>query len=88
MVNKINHEYVEYIPEKLEDNILYISLPFSVAIHNCCCGCGERTVTPFGLTEWKLESKENLVSLTPSIGNFQFKCKSHYWIKDSKIIWC
>lgn len=27
------------------------------------------------------------VTLTPSIGNSNFPCKSHYYITDSKIIW-
>ena len=26
------------------------------------------------------------VSLSPSIGNFQFPCKSHYWIRENRVI--
>lgn len=28
-----------------------------------------------------------IVTLLPSIGNYNFSCKSHYYITDSKIIW-
>jgi hypothetical protein len=27
------------------------------------------------------------VSLDPSIGNWSFRCKSHYWIRDGKVKW-
>lgn len=31
---------------------------------------------------------KNGLSLNPSIGNFSIPCKSHYFIKDSKVRWC
>ena len=77
-----------FIPEKLEEGILYISFEYEVAIHLCCCGCKEKTVTPFGKNGWNLEHnvKTNEVTLTPSIGNFQIPCKSHYFITNNKVI--
>jgi hypothetical protein len=27
------------------------------------------------------------VSLDPSIGNWQFPCRSHYWIRRERIVW-
>jgi hypothetical protein len=27
------------------------------------------------------------VSLIPSIGNWSFACKSHYWISNNKVLW-
>jgi len=80
--------FFEFIPEVLEEGILYISLEYEVAIHLCCCGCKEQTVTPFNKNGWNLtiNTVKNEVSLTPSIGNFQFPCKSHYFITNNKVI--
>ncbi len=74
-----------FIPDTLEQNTLYISRQYGTAIHLCACGCGAKTVTPLGDNDWKLIEKDGLVSLTPSIGNFQFPCKSHYYITDNKV---
>jgi hypothetical protein len=84
----LNIAFVDYIPEQLTDATLYVSERFGVAIHKCACGCGNQTVTPFGRPDgWKLIKNELGVSLTPSIGNFQFPCKSHYFITNSEVIW-
>lgn len=42
-------------------------------------------VTPLSLTDWKLTFNGKAVKLHPYIGNWNFKCKSHYWIRDNKI---
>jgi len=82
-------EFVTLMPETLVDGKLYISREYGTAIHNCCCGCGNKTVTPTsGHEAWKLTVLDGTVSLTPSIGNWQFQCRSHYWIRSNKIIWC
>jgi hypothetical protein len=52
------------------------------------CGCGNEVVTPISPTDWSLKYNGKTVSLTPSIGNWSFKCQSHYWIKKGKIIYC
>jgi len=73
--------YVEFIPEQLEPGKLYISEVYETAVHACLCGCGEQTVTPLGAGQWTLtKSATGLVSLSPSIGNYQFACRSHYII--------
>ena len=83
----IKPEFVEFIPEKREDGLLYISTIFSVAVHNCCCGCGMETVTPLGPDQWEMTYNGEEVTLNPSIGNQQFECQSHYLIRDNKVIW-
>lgn len=83
----LSHEFVEFIPEKLENGVLYISLPYATAVHKCCCGCGHEVVTPFSPTDWKLIFDGVSVTLTPSIGNWSFPCRSHYLITNSKINW-
>jgi Family of unknown function (DUF6527) len=27
------------------------------------------------------------ISLDPSIGNWGFQCRSHYWIKNNRVVW-
>jgi Family of unknown function (DUF6527) len=82
----IKHKFTEFIPEKIEDNTIYISIEFCTAIHKCVCGCGNEVVTPISPTDWQLSFDGKSISLYPSIGNWSFNCKSHYWIKKSQII--
>jgi len=83
----MNHKFVDFIPDKLEDDTIYISIDYCTAVHKCCCGCGNEIVTPLSPTDWKLTFDGESVSLFPSIGNWNFECKSHYWIKNNKIEW-
>ena len=84
---KIRHVFVDNIPDKLEDGILYVSIKYATAIHQCCCGCGNQVVTPISPIDWKLSFDGETVSLYPSIGNWSFPCQSHYWIRDNEVIW-
>lgn len=81
------HQFVEYIPEHLEEGVLYISQKYGTATHRCCCGCGEEVVTPLNPTDWSLKIEGNLATLDPSIGNWSFACRSHYWIRRGRVIW-
>jgi hypothetical protein len=81
----LQHKFVEFIPDVLEEGILYISIEYSTAIHKCVCGCGNEVVTPLSPTDWKIIFDGKTVSLDPSIGNWNFKCKSHYWIIKNKV---
>jgi hypothetical protein len=80
-------EFCEHIPRELEDGVLYISMKYRTAIHQCMCGCGTEVVTPFGRDSWTLSYDGEAVSLRPSIGNAKIACKSHYFIRDGRIIW-
>jgi hypothetical protein len=84
-MKKLQHKFVEFIPEQLEDGIIYITMEYGTAVHKCICGCGNDVVTPFSPTDWQLIYDGESISLYPSIGNWNFKCKSHYWITKSKI---
>jgi hypothetical protein len=71
----------------MEDGVLYISEEYETAGHKCCCGCGEKVMTPLNPAKWRLTKSPNgAVSLYPSIGNWKFACQSHYWIRDNRII--
>jgi hypothetical protein len=82
----IQHKFVEYIPSTLEEGILYISIEYHTAAHLCTCGCSNLVITPLTPTDWKLIFDGRTVTLSPSIGNWNFECKSHYWIKNNKVI--
>ena len=83
----MQHRFVEIIPDTIEDGVLYISLKYCTAIHKCVCGCGNEVVTPISPTDWKLIFDGKTVSLSPSIGNWNFNCQSHYWIKRNEIVY-
>ena len=78
---------VEFIPKSLETGILYVSERFKVAAHMCPCGCGSKIVTPLGPSEWSFSEKNEKPTLSPSIGNWQIPCRSHYWIREGEIEW-
>lgn len=79
--------YVKFIPEILEPNKIYISEEYGATAHNCLCGCGNKTFLPIdniinGVDYgWQLiKDDDGKISFTPSVGNFQLPCKSHYII--------
>lgn len=79
--------FVDVMPQDVETGRLYISKRFRTAAHLCACGCGSRVVTPLKPAKWELSEVDGLVSLSPSIGRWQLPCKSHYWIRDNRVIW-
>lgn len=81
----MQHKFVEFIPDKLEEDVIYISFEYCIAIHKCVCGCGNEVVTPISPKDWNLSFDGESISLTPSIGNWAFECKSHYWIVNNRI---
>ena len=83
----MKHEFVEHVPEQLEPGVLYISIEFGTAVHACACGCGVEVVTPLSPAEWAITYDGKSVSLYPSIGNWGFPCKSHYWIRKGRVDW-
>jgi len=84
---KITHEFVEMIPKDRQEGVLYISIPFATAVHNCFCGCGTKVVTPLSPVFWKLIFDGETVSLSPSVGNWDFACRSHYFVRRNTVIW-
>jgi hypothetical protein len=83
----ITPQFVEFIPNQLQEGVLYISEKYSTAIHKCCCGCGKEVVTPLTPVDWKLNKEGNNVTLYPSIGNWNYPCQSHYWIRKNRVEW-
>jgi hypothetical protein len=71
----LKHEFVEFIPGNLTPGTIYISTRFGTV------------VTPLRPTDWKLIFDGKTVSLDPSIGNWSFPCRSHYWIRNNRVQW-
>ena len=86
-VSQFKAVFTEFIPDHLEEGVLYISEKYKTASHKCACGCGEEVVTPLSPVEWQLRRDGNFVSLHPSIGNWNYACRSHYWIRRNQVQW-
>jgi hypothetical protein len=80
-------EFVEYIPRQLDDGVLYVSIQYCTAVHKCACGCGNKVVTPISPTDWQILFDGEGVSLSPSVGNWGFPCRAHYWIRSNRVVW-
>lgn len=83
----IRAEFIDSAPVQLNDGVIYISDRFQTALHKCCCGCGREVVTPLNPAGWKYIREGEVVTFTPSIGNWSFPCKSHYLIIRNQVVW-
>lgn len=83
---RLEHRFVQHIPDRLDPGVLYISMEYGTAAHACCCGCGEEVVTPFTPTDWKMTYDGETVSLYPSIGSWSLPCRSHYVIDRGRVV--
>lgn len=83
----LSPEFVEFIPGRLEPGVLYVSRRYATASHLCCCGCEREVVTPLNPAKWRIAERGGKVSLAPSVGNWSFPCRSHYWINANRVQW-
>lgn len=86
-VNTLIPSFVENMPETLADGYIYISNRHKIALHRCCCGCGEEVATPLSPVDWSVRVVNETVTLYPSIGSWNLPCQSHYWIRRNRVIW-
>jgi hypothetical protein len=86
-IDKFTLQRVRYMPSSLAQGVLYVAEEFGTAAHLCACGCGVKVRTPLGPTEWSVKETETGPSLSPSIGNWQQACRSHYWIQAGRVHW-
>lgn len=87
-ITRFTPRYMDSFPRPLEEGVLYISQRFGMAAHSCACGCGHEVMTPLKPTQWRLTvNPAGGVTLHPSIGNWGFPCRSHYWIRNNKVVW-
>jgi hypothetical protein len=86
MISTIRPEYVKHFPANFELGVLYISEEFETAGHLCCCGCGEKVITPLNPAKWSIRKEGSTVTLSPSVGNWKYACQSHYLIVRNQVI--
>jgi len=86
-IERIRLELVEFMPSHLEPGILYVSKKYRTAAHLCACGCGEKVRTQLGDLGWRLTAGRSGPTLFPSVGNWQKPCRSHYFIRDGRVLW-
>jgi len=86
-LHQVTHRFVERVPSPLEDGVIYVSIAFGTVIHKCCCGCGDKVVTPLTPVDWAVVYDGQSISLYPSIGRWDAPCQSHYWIDRNRVIW-
>lgn len=85
MRTTISHEFVDVVPDHLDECVLYVCISYTTAVHRCFCGCGHEVVTPLAPRQWSLIFDGEAISLTPSVGNWSFPCRSHYWIRAGEV---
>lgn len=78
--------FTEFIPRELDEGVLYVSITHATAVHLCACGCQTKVVTPLSPEDWQLIF-DGTLTLNPSIGNGQFPCRSHYFIRSNRVEW-
>lgn len=83
----IRPEFVSLAPAVLEPGVVYVSMEFATVLHLCCCGCRKQVVTPLTPARWHLGFDGESITLNPSIGNWSFPCRSHYWIRQNAVVW-
>lgn len=86
-IASVGFQFVEIFPRDLVQATLYISTKHRSTSHLCLCGCGEEVIIPLGPSLWSLTFDGATVSLSPSIGNSEIRCRSHYWITKNSVRW-
>lgn len=78
----------ERFPDEPHPSEFYHSEEFRSSLHLCACGCGRRVVLPIKPAGWQMTvGNDGGVSIFPSVGNREFGCRSHYLIRDGRVVW-
>jgi hypothetical protein len=85
--DRFTHEFIDFIPADLDNGVLYVSLPYTTVMHLCACGCGTKVASALDPTDYAITFDGETVSLSPSIGNWNFHCRSHYVIRRGQVLW-
>lgn len=81
------HEFVDLVPDDIEEGVLYVSIKYKNVSHLCMCGCGEKVVFRLAPERFKIKFDGKTVTLSPSVGNSNFECRSHYWLEHGELEW-
>ena len=90
-LNSMTPKFVQYIPAdgaELVPGIVYISMKYNTVVHRCPCGCGGLSEFTLDPIRFRIEYDGRSVTFSPSIGNSNLECRSHYWICENHVRWC
>lgn len=87
MIKELIPRFVSAFPDQLESGVLYVAPEFATMTHLCCCGCRQEVVTPLSPKDWKIIFDGETISVSPSIGSWSLPCRSHYIIRQGRIVW-
>ncbi len=85
--SRLRPAFVEFIPESLEEGVLYVAMEYRTTAHQCCCGCGSPVYLPLSPAQWRLTFDGESIWMAPSIGSWSLPCRSHYWIRGNCVQW-
>lgn len=87
--------------DRLVDGVLYVvdgeqQDRDQLIEYNCPCGCGNTVMIPYyragqqkeETPSWAYREENGKATLSPSIYSTGRPCRSHYFIRDNKIVWC
>lgn len=84
---QLQPKFVEFIPETLDDGVLYVAMDYQMVAHRCCCGCGHPVYLPLSPAQWRLTFDGEAIWMEPSVGSWSLPCRSHYWIRGNRVQW-
>lgn len=91
-IDQYSTKYINYHAGQMEEGILYVSSKADAdgvkgVWYICPCGCGIYMRIPYvGKRKWDIIIKDDKVTLSPSI-LLKTHCKSHYFIRDGRVVW-
>lgn len=77
---------MEKLPENPLEHTLYVSHKYEMTLHRCACGCSHKVFTFLG-DGHKVFGSLDSPTVIPSIGVWDAKCRSHYFIDSGKVVW-
>lgn len=85
--DRFTHGCEEFLPDELDEGVLYVSLRYSIVVHLCACGCRTKVFCALDPSDYKITFDGQSISMWPSIGNWDFHCRSHYIIRRGQVQW-
>ncbi|WP_139273235.1 DUF6527 family protein [Mycobacterium paraffinicum] len=86
-IYRFAHTFTDVVPAEIEEGILYVSLQYALIVHLCACGCRTKVVCNLDPADYALAFDGESITIWPSIGNWDFYCRSHYNIQCSYVRW-
>ncbi|WP_425355764.1 DUF6527 family protein [Rhizobium leguminosarum] len=86
-VQRLSLVQCQSFPTTLESGLFYYSDDFRSSAHLCACGREKKVVLPIKPAGWRLSLTAGTFTVSPSVGNREFACRSHYLIEKGRVVW-